>query len=68
MEAIQSNFKVELRGFQSRVLEQESIASYLGFEQHFPKADDDVVTAAARVLQRALPLHMPDADRFVVKA
>lgn len=57
-----------LKGLQSRVLEQEGIASYLGSEQHYPKADDDYVIAAARVLQRALPPHMPDADRFVAKA
>ena len=57
-----------LRDLQSRVLEQDGIVSYLGSEQRYPKADDDYVIAAARVLQRALPPHMPDADRFVVKA
>jgi hypothetical protein len=50
------------------VLEQEGIASYHGSEQHYSKADDDYVIVAARILQRALPLHMPDADRFVAKA
>jgi hypothetical protein len=57
-----------LRGLQSHVLEQASIASYLGSEQHYRKADDDYVVAAARVLQRALLLRMPDANRFVVQA
>ena len=55
-----------LKSLHGRVLEQEGIASYLVSEQHYPKADDDYVIAAARVLQRALPPHMPDADRFVV--
>lgn len=57
-----------LKSLRSRVVEQEGIASYLASRQHYPKADDDYVIAAARVLQRALPAHMPDADRFVVKA
>ncbi len=55
-----------LKGLQSRVLEQEGIASYLGSEQRYPKAGDTYVIDAARVLQRALPSHMPEADRFVV--
>ena len=57
-----------LENLHSRVLEQDGIAAYLASEQHYPKADDGYVIAAARVLQRALPPHMPDADRFVVKA
>ena len=54
-----------LKDLQSRVLNQDGIASYLGSEQRYPKADGDYVIAAARVLKRALPPHMPDADRFV---
>ncbi len=57
-----------LRDLQSRVLEHDGIAAFLRSEQRYPKADDDYVIAAAKVLQRALPPHMPDADRFVVKA
>lgn len=57
-----------LKNLQSRVLEQDGIASYLRSEQRYPKANDDYVIAAARVLQRALPPHMFDADRFVAKA
>ncbi len=57
-----------LKDLQCRVLEQDGVASYLASEQRYAKADDDYVIAAARVLQRALPPHMPDADRFVVKA
>ncbi len=51
-----------------RVLQQDGIASYLKSSERYPKADDDYVIAAARVLQRALPPHMPQADRFVIKA
>ena len=57
-----------LDDLQRRVIEQDGIASYLLSEQRYPKADDAYVIAAARVLERALPPHMPDADRFVVKA
>jgi len=57
-----------LKGLQSRVVEHDGIASYLGSEQRYPKAGDGYVIAAAQVLQRALPPHMPDAARFVVKA
>ena len=57
-----------LKGLQSRVLEQEGIAAYLASEQRYLKAGDGYVISAARVLQRALPPHMPDADRFVVSA
>jgi len=57
-----------LRNLHSQVLEHDGIASYLGSEQRYPKADNDYVIAAARVLQRALPPHMSDADRFVAKA
>ncbi|MEM7043626.1 MAG: glutathione S-transferase family protein [Pseudomonadota bacterium] len=56
-----------LKSLQSRVFNQDGIASYLKSEQRYPKADDDYVIAAARVLQRALPPHMSDANRFVVE-
>ena len=42
------------------------VADYLGSGLRYPEPGDDYVIAAARVLQRALPPHMPDADRFVV--
>ncbi len=41
------------------------VASYLASDLRYPKPGDDYVVAAARVLQRALPAHMPDADRFL---
>lgn len=49
-----------------RVTSEPLIASYLTSDLRYPKPDADYVIAAARVLQRALPPHMPDADRFVV--
>ena len=41
---------LRLKELLSRVLKQESIASYLSSEQRYPKADDDYVIAAATVL------------------
>ncbi|MEM1049077.1 MAG: glutathione S-transferase family protein [Pseudomonadota bacterium] len=48
------------------VTTQPGIAAYLASDLRYPKAGDTYVIAAARVLQRALPSHLPDADRFVV--
>lgn len=42
------------------------VGAYLASDQRYPRPDDTYVIAAARVLQRALPPHMPEADRFVV--
>ncbi|MEM7428275.1 MAG: glutathione S-transferase family protein [Pseudomonadota bacterium] len=50
----------------SRVTELDGIAAYLKSELRYPKPGDDYVISAARVLQRALPVHMPEPDRFVV--
>lgn len=49
----------------SRVVETPGIAAYLASDLRYPRSGDDYVIAAARVLQRALPGHMPDANRFV---
>lgn len=54
-----------LKELYERVVSEPSIASYLTSDLRYPKPDDDYVIAAARVLQRALPPHMPDAGRFV---
>ena len=45
----------------------DGISSYLSSDLRYPKPGAEYVISAARVLQRALPPHMPDADRFVVK-
>lgn len=42
------------------------IAAYLASPQRHPVPGDDYVIDVARVLQRALPAHFPDANRFVV--
>ena len=52
----------------NRVIEQNGVAGYLASDLRYPKPGDDYVIGVARVLQRALPSHMPDADRFVLNA
>lgn len=49
------------------VIDNPGIAGYLASDRRYPKPDADYVIAAARVLERALPPHMPDPDRFVVR-
>ena len=49
----------------SRVTGTEGIAAYLESDLRYPMPGDEYVISAARVLQRALPPHMPDPDRFV---
>ncbi len=48
-----------------RVLREPGIARYLRSEQRYPMAGNDYVIDIASVLQRALPTHMPDPNRFV---
>ena len=48
------------------VIGEPGVAVYLASELRYPMPGDEYVIAAARVLQRALPAHMPDAERFVV--
>lgn len=56
-----------LAALYSRVVNTPGIAAYLASDLRYPKPGDDYVIAAAKVLQRALPGHMPDANRFVVE-
>lgn len=49
-----------------RVTSLAGIRQYLDSDLRYPKPGDEYVVSAARVLRRALPAHMPDADRFVV--
>lgn len=56
----------QLTALYHRVISTKGIAQYLESNLRYPKPGDDYVIAAARVLQRALPSHMPDANRFVV--
>ncbi|MFT5509886.1 MAG: glutathione S-transferase [Hyphomicrobiaceae bacterium] len=48
-----------------RVSNAPGVASYLHSAQRYSRAGDDYVIDIARVLQRALPPHMPDAGRFI---
>ena len=42
------------------------VSGYLASDLRYPKPSDAYVIGVARVLQRALPPHMPDANRFVI--
>lgn len=55
-----------LQALYEQVTGEAGVAYYLASGLRYPKPGDEYVIAAARVLQRALPPHMPDADRFVV--
>lgn len=56
-----------LADLRHRVVGEPGIADYLVSPNRWPTPGVDYVVAVARVLQRALPPHMPDPDRFVVK-
>ena len=55
-----------LDGLYHRVIGSPGIADYLASDLRYPKPDCTYVIAAARVLQRVLPAHMLDPNRFVV--
>ena len=48
------------------VVQMPDIAAYLKSDLRYPPPGPEYVIATARVLQRALPPHMPDPHRFVV--
>ena len=48
-----------------QVTQEPGLKSYLGSSSRYPMAGENYVIDVARVLQRALPPHMPDANRFV---
>ncbi len=54
-----------LEALHDRVVNLPGIAHYLCSAQRYPKAGNDYVIDVARTLQRALPSHMPDPNRFV---
>lgn len=54
-----------LTALHERVLSTPGIARYLHSEQRYPMAGDKYVIDVARVLQRELPTHFPDPNRFV---
>ena len=59
------NATPRLHALYQTVTSHAGIAEYLASDLRYPKPGDAYVIAVARVLQRALPPHMPDADRFV---
>ena len=48
-----------------KVIATSGISAYLNSPQRYPMSGSNYVIACARVLQRALPSHMPDPNRFV---
>ncbi|MGH1357159.1 MAG: glutathione S-transferase family protein [Burkholderiaceae bacterium] len=54
-----------LRQLHQHVLALPGIAAYLASPQRYPLPGDTYVISAARVLERALPPHMPQPNRFV---
>jgi len=48
-----------------KVISTSGINAYLKSPQRYPMSESNYVIACARVLQRALPSHMPDPNRFV---
>jgi len=54
-----------LEALYDRILSEPGIARYLRSEQRYPMAGEDYVIDVASVLQRALPPHMPNPNRFV---
>ena len=54
-----------LQAFQSMVVKLPGIVTYLASPQRWPVADEGYVISIAQVLERALPPHMSNKDRFV---
>ena len=54
-----------LLSIHEKIVNETGIKSYLNSEQRYPKPDENYVIDVARVLQRALPAHMSDINRFV---
>lgn len=54
-----------LKDLYGRVLDLSGIQAYLSSSLRYPMPDATYVIDVARVLERALPAHMPEADRFV---
>ena len=48
-----------------KVIATSGISAYLNSPQRYPMSGSNYVIACARVLQRALPSHMPNPNRFV---
>ena len=55
-----------IKALNERVVDQPGIAKYLKSTQRYPKPAIEYVVDVARVLQRALPGHMADANQFIL--
>lgn len=55
----------KLKALQERVVALPGLKKYLSSDQRYSKPDDAYVINVAKVLQRALPPHFPDNQRFV---
>ena len=49
----------------TKIITQPGINKYLTSDQRYPKPDQNYVIDVARVLERALPFHMENINRFV---
>ena len=56
-----------LKSLNETVLNQPGIKAYLASGLRYPKPDNTTVIHIARVLQRPLPSHFPEPNRFVLK-
>ena len=54
-----------LAALHAHVIDLPGMAAYLNSAQRYPMADDNYVIDVSRVLQRALPTHFPDQNKFV---
>jgi hypothetical protein len=59
------NSTPRFKSLYERVVGDAGIAAYLESELRYPKPGNDYVIGATRVLRRALPTHMSNANRFV---
>jgi len=54
-----------VKDLQARVIAEPGVAAYLRSPNRWRHPDDQYVIDIAAVLERALPSHMPDPDRFI---
>lgn len=54
-----------LASLHERITNEPGVSRYLSSAEHYSPADERYLIDVASVLQRALPSHMPDPERFV---
>ena len=55
----------QLTELYNRIMDQPGIVNYLKSAERYPNAGSDYVIDVARVLERKLPAHIPNPDRFI---